>query len=99
MSHIQRGHHEQVLKMPNGSIYPSKSIAVLKGACRARLFPIELKSAAGLEGIPERRQSGENKMIHDDLGIVQFDMDGNIIDHNENFLQIIGIGREKMSSG
>jgi PAS domain S-box-containing protein len=56
-----------------------------------------LESAAGLfEDIPERKQSGENKMIHDDLGIVQFDMDGNIIDHNENFLQIMGSPRENV---
>ena len=35
-------------------------------------------------------------MINDDLGIVQFDMDGNIIDCNENFLQLMGSGREKV---
>jgi len=33
-------------------------------------------------------------MISDDIGIVQFDMDGNIIDCNENFLTLVGTQRE-----
>ncbi len=33
-------------------------------------------------------------MICDDLGIVQFDMDGRIIDCNENFLKLVGAEKE-----